>query len=81
MARTLRKYTEVGKRIATLGKQTEIAKALGMSQQTVSKKLRGEVVITVPDLQRLARKFKVPVCFFVMPEGDCNDLRSKARTA
>jgi transcriptional regulator with XRE-family HTH domain len=81
MSRKIGKYTAVGKRIATLGRQVDIAKALGVSQQTVSKKLRGEVIVTLPDLERLGKKFGKPVCFFVMPEGDCNSLRRKARTA
>jgi transcriptional regulator with XRE-family HTH domain len=72
MARKLRQYSAVGKRIATLGRQVDIAKALGMSQQTVSKKLRGEVVITVSDLKRLAKKFSKPLCWFVMWEEDCS---------
>lgn len=74
-----RKYTAVGKRIATLGTQVKIAKALGISQQTISKKLRGETAIFLSDLQRLAKKFRVPLCFFVMSGKDCGTLR-KANT-
>jgi transcriptional regulator with XRE-family HTH domain len=41
-----------------------VAKALGISQQTVSKKLRGETAILLSDLERIARKFKLPVTWF-----------------
>ena len=61
------KYTQYGDRIADLTpgrKQAPIAKALRVSQQTVSKKLRGECVISVPDLERLAKKFGVPMTYF-----------------
>lgn len=62
-------YTPMGKRIAKFGPQYKIAKLLGFSQQTVSKKLRGECVISVPDLEKLARRLKVPIGIFFSP-GD-----------
>ena len=56
-----RKYTLLGDRIIKVGggKQMPIAKALGVSQQTVSKKLRGETAILVSDLEKLATAFGV----------------------
>jgi transcriptional regulator with XRE-family HTH domain len=69
MSRKIRAYTAVGKRIASLGKrQVAIAKALKMSQQTVSKKLRGECAILLADLEKLAKHYKVPVTYFFEPE-------------
>jgi transcriptional regulator with XRE-family HTH domain len=70
MARKIRAYTAVGKKIASLGKrQVVIAKALRLSQQTVSKKLRGECAILLSDLERLAKHYKVPLTYFFEPEG------------
>jgi len=68
-ARKIRAYTAVGKRIASLGKrQHAIAKALKISQQTVSKKLRGETAILLSDLEKLAKYYSVPVTYFFEPE-------------
>ncbi|MHC4249678.1 MAG: helix-turn-helix domain-containing protein [Planctomycetota bacterium] len=58
-------YTKYGERISALGTQAVIAKALGMSQQTISKKLRGKCAIFVSDLEKLSEKFKVPMTYFV----------------
>jgi hypothetical protein len=41
-----------------------VLSALGISQQTVSKKLRGETAILLSDLERIAKKFKLPVTWF-----------------
>ena len=60
----IRKYTRIGHRIAELGTQIVVAKAMGISQQTMSKKLRGEVAITLSDLERIAKKFKLPMTWF-----------------
>ncbi len=62
--RRIRKYNRIGHRIAELGTQAVVAKALGISQQTVSKKLRGETAILLSDLERIAKKFKLPVIWF-----------------
>ena len=62
--RSFRGYVRIGRRLAELGNQREVAKALGVSQQTVSKKLRGECAIMLSDLERIAKKFKVPVTWF-----------------
>ena len=69
MARKIRAYTAVGRRIASVGKrQHAIAKALRLSQQTVSKKLRGETAILLSDLEKLAKYYRVPVTYFFEPE-------------
>jgi len=62
--RRIRNYTRIGSRLAELGRQADLAKALGVSQQTVSKKLRGECAIMLADLERLAKKFSIPVTWF-----------------
>jgi transcriptional regulator with XRE-family HTH domain len=71
------RYTAVGRRMRTLGKQTELAKVLKVSQQTISKKLRGEVVITLRDIETLAKKFRKPLCFFDMSREDCAKVAGK----
>lgn len=69
MVRKIRAYTAVGRRIASVGKrQHAIAKALKISQQTVSKKLRGETAILLSDFEKLSKYYKVPVTFFFEPE-------------
>ncbi|MHC4252665.1 MAG: helix-turn-helix domain-containing protein [Planctomycetota bacterium] len=66
MAHKLRAYTEVGQRIAALGKrQKYIARVLGVSQQTVSKKLRDGCAILLRDLEKLSKTYKVPLTYFV----------------
>lgn len=57
-------YSNLGTRIRQLGTQMELAKALKLSQQTVSKKLRGQTSVLVADLELLAKKFKVPMTWF-----------------
>jgi DNA-binding XRE family transcriptional regulator len=59
-------YTKYGERISALGTQAVLAKALGMSQQTISKKLRGKCAIFVSDLEKLSKKFKKPMRYFVL---------------
>ena len=49
-------------------RQHAIAKALKISQQTVSKKLRGETAILLSDLEKLSKYYKVPVTYFFEPE-------------
>ena len=63
-----RPYTKYGNRIAALGTQREIARAMGVSQQTVSMKLRGESATTFSDLAKLSKHYKVPVTYFFEPE-------------
>jgi transcriptional regulator with XRE-family HTH domain len=63
--RRVRDYIRIGLRIAALGKrQRHIAAVLGVSQQTVSKKLRGETAILLSDLERLATHYSVPMTYF-----------------
>lgn len=61
-------YTPLGRRIAQLGTQAEIARMLGVRQQTISKKLRGKCAIAVEDLETLARKAKKPVAWFFLDD-------------
>jgi len=64
------KYTNIGSRIAQDRTQAQLAKMLGISQQTVSKKLRGETAILLSDLEKLAKKMKVsPAWFFEGYDG------------
>jgi transcriptional regulator with XRE-family HTH domain len=66
MSENFRAYCKVGERIASLAKnQTELARVLGLCQQTISTKLRGDSAILVSDLERLARHYGVPTTFFV----------------
>ena len=68
--RKVRAYTAIGWRIAALAKnQHALAKVLGVSQQTVSKKLRGECAILLADLETLSKAYKVPTTYF-FEEGD-----------
>ena len=62
--RRFRDYTSIGTRLAELGRQRVLAKALGISKQTVSMKLRGDTAILLSDLERIAKKFKLPVTWF-----------------
>jgi len=66
-----RPYTSYGKRIAALGTQAEIAEAMGLSQQTVSSKLRGRSETTLPDLEKIARHYSVPMTYF-FEDGPCD---------
>jgi transcriptional regulator with XRE-family HTH domain len=76
MARKIGKYTAVGLRIAALGvRQADLAKVLGLSQQSVSKKMRGEVPVFVSDIQKLAKKYKRPMCYFFMGKDGCEAAR------
>jgi transcriptional regulator with XRE-family HTH domain len=60
----VRRYNRIGHRLAELGRQVDLAKALGISQQTVSKKLRGDTAILLCDLERIAQKYKLPMTWF-----------------
>ena len=62
--RVVGKYTNVGLRILEGRTQMQVAKLLGISQQTVSKKLRGETAILLSDIGKLSKKMKVPVTYF-----------------
>ena len=75
MARKVRAYTKIGKRISTLGKrQRELARVLQVSQQTISKKLRGETAILLSDFEKLAKHYKVPITYFCEEDPGRPDL-------
>jgi len=59
-------YTRIGERIATLsrGRQLELSEVLGISQQSVSKKLRGTRPILVSDLEKLSKHYNVSLTYF-----------------
>ncbi len=58
-------YCRLGKRIVALGgKQRAIDRVLGVSQQTVSKKLLGQTGISIPDLEMLAVHYGVHISYF-----------------
>ena len=60
----------MGLRIARLARnQEEIATVLGLSQQSVSGKLRGEIAISLEDLILLAKHFHVSPSYFFMDEN------------
>lgn len=61
--RVLKKYTELGHIIcdATGLTQTKLSKKWKISQQTCSKRLRGESAITMKDLAVLAKRCKLKI--------------------
>jgi transcriptional regulator with XRE-family HTH domain len=71
--RVIRKYTPTGKCIARFGPQYKLASMLGISQQTVSKKLRGECAISLKDLQVLSNRLNVPLGAFFDPDDLCRE--------
>ncbi|MCK5642701.1 MAG: helix-turn-helix transcriptional regulator [Gammaproteobacteria bacterium] len=63
--RALAAYNELGTRIMGCFKtQRELAKMLGISQQTVSKKLRGQTAVMLADLEKLSKHLGVPMAAF-----------------
>ena len=64
------KYTALGHKIARLAKdQTELARVLSLSQQTVSGKLAGKIAITTTELETLSANFNVPMFYFFGPDN------------
>ncbi len=64
------KYTPMGRKIAELSvNQAEIARILGLTQQSVSGKFTGKIAITVRDMEKLSTYFDVPMVYFVSPES------------
>jgi len=60
-----REYTKLGERIASLAKnQRELGRVLRVSQQTISKKLRGGCAILVSDLETIALHYGVKMAWF-----------------
>ena len=71
-----RPYTGYGERIAALGTQAEIGAAMGVAQQSVSKKLRGGSATTFSELTKLAAHYDLPLTYF-FENGPCDpDLSS-----
>lgn len=65
MART-KVYTLMGRRIAELvTNQKELAQVLGLTQQSVSGKLRGRIAISLAELRMLSDHFDVPIFYFL----------------
>lgn len=63
--RVRRKYTQIGARMAALASgQRELAKVLRVTQQTVSKKLRGDSGVLLSDIERLSQAYGVPMAYF-----------------
>jgi transcriptional regulator with XRE-family HTH domain len=57
--RTYGRYTPLGKWFSeTVGTQVKIAKIMGVSQQTCSKRMRGECAITLKQFAKIAKKLK-----------------------
>ncbi len=50
------------------GNQGDIAKVLGLTQQSVSGKLRGNIVISLEELKRLAAHYQVPLSYFFLDQ-------------
>lgn len=70
MAQKKHTYTALGWRIARLAhNQEQIATVLGLSQQSVSGKLRGEIAISLEDLVLLAKYFHVSPSYFFLDEN------------
>lgn len=69
MIRKNRRYTQLGRKIAGLAKtQAELSTILGLTQQSVSGKLRGRIAITLRDLETLSGHYDVPMLYFLTPE-------------
>ena len=63
--RRIKAYGDLGTKIMQCFKtQYELANVMGISQQTTSKKLRGEIVFTLVDLEKIAKHLSVPVAAF-----------------
>lgn len=70
MPRKPGEYTELGRKIARLASsQNELAEILGLTQQSISGKLRGRIAISIDDLRSLAEHYAVPITYFFVPEG------------
>ena len=61
----LRQYTPLGARIDALcGPQHKIAAALGLDRSQISRKLRGEIALTVEELVNISNHFEIPIWLF-----------------
>ena len=69
MASRSKKHTPMGRKIAAIaGSQAEIAKVLGLTQQSISGKMTGKIAITVKDLEMISAHYSIPMIYFVSPE-------------
>ena len=69
MASRSKKHTPMGRKIAAIvGSQAEVAKVLGLTQQSISGKMTGKIAITVKDLEMLSTFYDIPMIYFVSPE-------------
>ena len=68
----------VGKKVAALAKnQAEIARVLGLTQQSISARLTERTSWSLTDLTKLSKHFDVPDFYFIMPESiDAEHARS-----
>lgn len=75
-------YKKLGDRIAALsrGRQRELSEVLGISQQSVSKKLRGTRPILVSDLEKLSRHYNVSLAYF-FEDPEHNEMPPELATA
>jgi transcriptional regulator with XRE-family HTH domain len=65
MGRKPKKYTKLGAKVASLAKnQVEIARVLGLTQQSISVKLQGKIAILISDLEKLSEHYDVPMMYF-----------------
>ncbi len=70
MARRGSNYTAIGRKIKNISKnQSEIARVLGLTQQSVSGKFIGKIAISVADLEKLSAHFNCPIIYFFLPEN------------
>ena len=63
-------YTELGHRLTELvGSQVRIAEVMGIAQACVSRKLHGDVSITLANLEKVAAFLKRPMTIFFEKRG------------
>ena len=74
-------YCAIGLKMARLAPcQDDLGKVLGVTQPTVSRKLRGGFKVTVPEVEKMAQAFDVPAIYFFLPnEIGPNEARAIAR--
>lgn len=64
-----KQYTAVGRKISSIFKnQRDLSEVLGLTQQSISGKLRGATAISVADLEKISEFTGYPVAWFFMPD-------------